>query len=101
MEASSRLDAESRDLPATAGDVGQAGGAEAGEEAADFAAEKIGGEIDEHVAIVDCAVGPHPRKNFAADGDALLHDPAALRGGDSFFDNRVPFGFAGSPAERD
>jgi len=74
---------------------------EAGEEAADLSAEKIRREVDQHVAIIDCAVGLHPRKNFAANGDALLNDPAALRGGDGFFDDGVPLGLAGFPAERD
>ena len=49
-------DAEGGDLAAAAGYVGEAGGAEAGEEAAEFSAEEVGGEVDEHVFEFDIAI---------------------------------------------
>src|SRR5208282_6874459 len=63
-----RADAEGGDLAAAAGDVGKACGAEAGEETAEFSAEEVGGEIDEHVAVVNFADISDVGKNFAADG---------------------------------
>ena len=41
---------EAGDLTAAAGNVGEAGGTEAGEAAGHFAAEKVGGEVHQHVA---------------------------------------------------
>ena len=40
-------------MAAAAGDVGEAGGAEAGEEAGEFSAEKVRREIDKHVFEID------------------------------------------------
>src|SRR5882762_141741 len=99
-------DAEGGDLAAAGSYVGEAGGAEAGEEAAEFAAEQIGGEVDEHVAGFDGFVGRDVGKNLAADGDALLHDPGAvllsgLGCGDSARYGFIPFVFVGFPAEGD
>src|SRR5580704_8535261 len=104
------VDAEGGDLAAAAGDVGETGGAEAGEESGEAAAEKIGGEVDEHVFEVDwgaCGAGLHDvRENFAADWDAFLDDPAAgvaacVCSGQGLFDRGVPGFFVGFPAERD
>src|SRR6266852_2826758 len=83
------------DLAAAAGDVGEAGGAEAGEEAAQFSAEEIWSEIDEHVFELYAAGLRDVGKNLAADGDAFLHDPAAgisasVPGRDGPFDRGVP-----------
>src|ERR1700674_5313460 len=98
--------AEGGDLAAAGGYVGEAGGAEAGEEAAELAAEEIGSEVDEHVAELDGFVGRDVGKNFAADGDALLHNPggalfSGLGGGDGAGNGFVPIVFVGFPAERD
>jgi hypothetical protein len=41
---------EAGDLTAAASHVGEAGGAEAGEAPSHFAAENVGGKIDQHVA---------------------------------------------------
>src|SRR6267143_1197083 len=99
-------DAEGGDLAAAGGYVGEAGGAEAGQEAAELAAEEIGGEVDEHVAEFDDFVARDVGKNFAADGDALLHDPcgalcAGLGCGDGAGDGFIPIVFVGLPAEGD
>src|SRR5882762_7901536 len=99
-------DAEGGDLAAAGGYVGEAGGAEAGEEAAEFAAKEIGGQVDEHVAGFDISVGRDVGKNFAADGDALLHDPGAtgfsgLGGGDGAGDGFIPIVLVGFPAKGD
>src|SRR5712692_2605189 len=104
ISCSARSYAEGGDLAAAGGYVGEAGGAEAGEEAAELASEEIGSEVDEHVAELDGFVGRDVRKNFAADGDALLHDPggalfARLSGGDGAADGFVPIVFVGFPAE--
>src|SRR5712692_2208660 len=98
--------AEGGDLATAGGDVGEAGGAQAGEEAAEFAAEEIRGEVDEHVAEFDIFVRRDVREDFTADGDALLHDPGVIvfagpGGGDSALDGFVPVAFAGFPAECD
>ena len=52
-----RSDAKGGDLAAAAGDVGEAGGAEAGEEAAEFALEEVGGEVYEHVFVFNVQRG--------------------------------------------
>src|SRR5512137_537072 len=75
---STRSDAEGGDLAAAAGDVGEAGGAQAREEAAKFAAEEIGSEIHQHVAEVDLSNLRDVGKNFAADGNPFLSDPHAV-----------------------
>ena len=48
-----RVDTEGGDLAAAAGDVGEAGGAEAGQAAGHFSAENIRREIDQHVSHPD------------------------------------------------
>src|SRR5260370_29298549 len=99
-------DAEGGDLAAAGGYVGEAGGAEAGEEAAEFAAKQVWGEVDEHVSELNGMVGRDVGEDFAANGDALLHDPAAgifagASGGDGATDGLVPIVFVGFPAEGD
>src|SRR4029077_14224111 len=64
-------------LAAAGGYVGEAGGAETGEEAGGFAAEELGRDVDQHVAELDGLGGGDVGENFAADGDALLHNPSA------------------------
>src|SRR5260221_9026280 len=71
-------DAEGGDLAAAGGYVGEAGGAKAGEEAAEFAAKQIWSEVDQHVAELNGPVRRDEGKNFAANGDTLLHDPSAV-----------------------
>src|ERR1700677_1956811 len=102
------VDAERGDLAAAAGDVGEAGGAEAREEAGEATAEEIGREIDEHVFEVNGGIGAagfrDVGENFAADWDAFLNDPAACVatrgcGGECFFDRGVPGFFVGLPSE--
>src|SRR5262245_22028061 len=92
------MDAKSGHLAPAARDVGQTGCAEAREEATDSAAEKVRCEVHQHVAVVCFAVGLNPGEYFAADGDALLNNQAALGGVDGFFDPPVPVRFAGFPA---
>src|SRR5712664_3896759 len=101
-----RSHAEGGDLAASGGYVGEAGGAESSEEAAEFAAKQVRGEIDEHVTELDGVVGCDIGKDFAANGDALLHDPAAgiftgPNGRDGATDGLVPIVFVGFPAEGD
>src|SRR5579859_162880 len=101
--------AEGGDLAAAGGDVGQAGGAEAGEEAAEFSAEQIGREVHQHVAKLDGLDRRDVRENFPADGDAFLDDPNAagrcgvdgIDGGDRAADGFVPIFFVGFPTESD
>src|SRR5215472_12332778 len=97
----SRMHTKCGNLAAAAGDIGEAGGAEAREETADFSSEQIRREVYEHLAVVHFAVGLYPREHFAADGDALLHNPAALRRRHGFLDDCVPISFAGFPAKCD
>src|SRR6266581_9748502 len=96
-----RRDSKRRDLAAAAGDICKTSGAEAREEAAEFATEQIRCEIDEHVAEIDLPDIRDVRKQFAADGDALLNDPDAICGGQGAFDGLIPSSFAGFPAEGD
>src|SRR5260370_33776255 len=106
ISCSARSYAEGGDLAAAGGYVGEPGGAEAGEEAAQFATEEIGSEVDEHVAEFKAFVRRDVGENFAADGDALLHDPCAAFfagpvGGDSVLGGRVPILLAAFPADGD
>src|SRR6266849_2160551 len=106
ISCSARSYAEGGDLAAAGGYVGEAGGAEARQEAAEFAAEEIRSEVDEHVAEFDVFVRRDVGENFAADGDALLHDPGAtffagFGGGNGALDGFVPIVLAGFPAEGD
>src|SRR5579863_10343304 len=105
-----QTDAEGGDLAAAAGDVGEAGGAEAREKSCELSAEKIRSEIDEHVFEIDGGVGAtgfcDVGENFPADGDAFLDDPAAcvaacICGGQCFLDAGVPGFFVGFPSECD
>src|SRR5215467_4824701 len=93
------MDAEGRDLAAAAGDIGQTSSAQAREKARNLAAEKVGREVHQHVAIVHLAVRLHPREYFAADRNALLDDPAPFGLADGPFDHSIPFGSAGFPAK--
>src|SRR6266852_532631 len=100
------LDTEGGDLAAAGGYVGEAGGAEAREEAAEFAAEQIRGEVHQHVAELDVFVGRDVGKNLAANGNALLHDPGAplfagLGGGNGALNGFVPIVLVGFPSESD
>src|ERR1700683_2141731 len=67
---------EAGDLAAAGGDVGEARRTEAREAAGHFAAEDVGGEVDQHVPHLDAVFRLHG-KNFAADRDAFLHYPGA------------------------
>src|SRR4029077_9350332 len=96
-------------LAAAGGYVGEAGGAETGEEAGGFAAEELGRDVDQHVAELDGLGGGDVGENFAADGDALLHNPSAglfgrlgsggVAAGDGAADGVIPIMFVGFPAE--
>src|SRR4029077_15709425 len=98
-----RLDHEGRHLAATRSDVGEARGAQAGEEAGSPAREDVRGEVDQHGALGDAA-GLADRKRFAPHGDALLHDPETgvlLRLCHGLVDGGIPLAFAGLPAQGD
>ena len=72
-----RGDPEGWDLASARGYVGEAGGAQARQEAGKLAPKQIRSEIDEHVFKFDAARRRDPGEDFAADGYAFLHDPAA------------------------
>src|SRR5690348_8467252 len=94
-----RADAEGGDLAAAASDVGEAGGAQTSQKAADSSAEKIGCEIDEHVAVINLADIGDIGKYFVADGNALLNDPGAIFCGEGAADGGIPVGFVCFPTE--
>src|SRR6266851_5049917 len=94
-----RRNSKRRDLTATAGHIGEAGGAETGEKATKLSAEQVRGEIHQHVAVIDLADIRDIRKDFAADWDAFLDDPHAVLRRKRILDRRVPGGFAGFPAQ--
>src|SRR5437870_11309870 len=94
-----RRNAKRRHLSATAGYIGEARGAEAGEKAAELSAKQVRSEIHEHVAVIDPADIRDVRKNFAPDGDAFLDDPCAVLRRKGVLDPPVPVGFTGFPAE--
>src|SRR5258708_8485308 len=96
----SRGDAKSRHLAATAGHIGEAGGAEGSKKATKLSTEQVRGEIHQHVAVIDPAGVRDVRKDLAADGNAFLDDPHAVLRGKRTFDRRSPGGFTGFPAER-
>src|SRR6202171_1514218 len=99
-------DAKRRNLAAAAGYVSQAGGAKTRQISGEFSAEKIRRKIHQHVAELHISTCGNVRENFAADGDAFLHDPATTVVFGAGTRNRrldrgVPLAFAGFPAERD
>src|SRR5438477_5291213 len=73
-----RGNAKCRDLAAAADYIGEAGGTEAGEKAAELSAKQVRSEIHEHVAVIYSADIRDVRKDFAPDGDAFLNDPCAV-----------------------
>src|SRR5260370_10264800 len=94
-----RRDSKGRNLAATAGHIGEACSAEAREKATDFSAEQVRSEIHQHVAVIDLADARDVRKDFTADGDALLDDPPAVLCRERILDRRVPGGFLGFPTQ--
>src|SRR5690348_7355242 len=98
------MQAKCGNLAASAGDIGEARGTQAGEESAQFSAEEIGSKIHEHVAELDGAAVEYLREDFAADRNALLDDPAAALScfsvaGNGLLDGCIPITFAGFPTE--
>src|SRR5437879_12005567 len=67
-------------LAAAAGDIREAGGAEARQKAAQFSAEQVRREVHQHVPVVHLAAVRGERKNLAADRNAFLRDPQAIFG---------------------
>src|SRR6266851_7175544 len=94
-----RRNSKRRDLTATAGHIGEAGGAEAGEKTTELSAEQVRGEIHQHVAVIDLADVRDVRKNFAPDGDAFLGDPHTVLRRKRALDRRVPVSFTSFPAK--
>src|SRR5229473_6259625 len=88
------------DLAAAAGDIREAGGAEARQKTAQLSAEQIGREVHQHVPVVHLADVRGERKNLAADRNTFLRDPHAILGGQRALDGVVPRVFAGLPAKR-
>src|SRR5713226_10515679 len=95
----SRRDAKRRHLAASAGYVGEAGGAKSGEKATQFSAEQIRREIHKHVAVIDLADVRDVGKNFSPDGNAFLDNPHAIPRRKRALDGHVPVGFTGFPAQ--
>src|SRR6266849_5858704 len=87
-------------LAAAAGDIREAGGAEARQKAAQFSAEQVRREVHQHVPVVHLADVRGERKNLAADRNAFLRDPHAIFGRQRALDGVVPRAFAGLPAKR-
>src|SRR3989475_11283937 len=95
----SRRNPKRRHLAASAGYIGEAGGAKSGEKATQLSAEQIRREIHQHVAVIDLADVCDVRKNFAPDGDAFLNDPHAILRRERALDGHVPVSFTGFPSE--
>src|SRR6266446_120480 len=87
-------------LAAAAGDIREAGGAEARQKAAQFSAEQVRREVHQHVPVVHLADVRGERKNLAADRNAFLRDPHAIFRRQRALDGAVPRVFTGLPAKR-
>src|SRR5258708_28587218 len=94
-----RGDTKRRNLAATTGYIGEAGGAETGKKASELSAEQVRSEIHQHVAVIDLADVRDVRKDFATDRDAFLDDPHPVLCRKRKLDRRVPGVFSGFPAE--
>src|ERR1700740_1513578 len=96
-----RTNTKRGNLAAAGGDVGEASGTEACQEATKFSAKQVRRGVDEHIAEFNMAVRSDVGENFAANGDALLNNPTALfwcaGGRNGASDGGIPFGFAGFP----
>src|SRR5215467_7338143 len=64
-------------LPAAAGYIRQPRSTQPRQEPAQLSAEKVRRKIHQHVAKLHLAIRLNPRKYFATNRDALLHNPAA------------------------
>src|SRR6267378_2963952 len=72
------FDAEGRDLPAAAGDIRQAAGAQPRQEPSKFSAKHIRRQVHQHVPKLNFSVGADVGELAAPHGDLFLHNPAAV-----------------------
>src|SRR5260370_38882651 len=93
-------DAKRRHLAAAGGDVGEAGGAKAREKPTKFSAEQVRRKVYQHVAVIYSARLRDVRENFAANGNAFLHEPRTILCGKRALDGFVPDRLARFPSER-
>src|SRR5689334_1626001 len=98
------LDAEGRDLPAAAGDIGQAAGAQPGQKPGKFATEHVWCEFYQHVVEFHLSVRINVGELSAPHRNFFLHNPAALRrrfsAGNGLLDRVLPLASVRLPSKR-
>src|SRR6202035_3178198 len=72
------FDTKRRNLPAAAGDIRQAAGAQPGQKSREPSAEHVWGKIHEHVPELHFSIGADVGELAAPHRNFFLHDPAAV-----------------------